>query len=198
MTDALPEVYLARHGETAWTISGQHTGRTELPLTERGERNAVNLGARLRGMTFSRVLVSPRLRARRTCELAGFAAVAEDVPDLAEWDYGAYEGRTTADIRQERPDWYLFRDGCPGGESLADVAARADRLIALLRASSDRSLLFGHGHIFRILAARWIGLPPGEAAHLLLSTGSLSVLSYEHRLSDPALRLWNDDRHVDL
>ena len=196
MAEALPEVYLARHGETAWSLSGQHTGRTEVPLTERGERNAVTLGARLRGMTFSRVLVSPRLRARRTCELAGFAAVAEDVPDLAEWDYGAYEGRKTVDIRKERPDWYLFRDGCPEGESVAEVGARADRVVTLLRASGARILLFGHGHFFRVLAARWIGLPPGDAAHLLLSTASLSVLSYEHNLDDPALRLWNDDRHV--
>jgi probable phosphoglycerate mutase len=198
MPEVLPEVYLARHGETAWSLSGQHTGRTEVLLTERGERNAVTLGARLQGMTFSRVLVSPRERARRTCELAGFAALAEVVPDLAEWDYGAYEGRTTVDIRRERPDWYLFRDGCPGGESVAEFGARADRVIALLRASGGRSLLFGHGHIFRVLAARWIGLPPGEAAHLMLATGSLSVLSYEHSLADPAVRLWNDDRHVDL
>jgi broad specificity phosphatase PhoE len=197
MAEALPEVYLARHGETAWTVSGQHTGRTEVPLTERGEQNAVNLGARLRGITFSGVLVSTRLRAHRTCELAGFASVAEVVPELAEWDYGAYEGRTTADIRKERPDWYLFRDGCPGGEAVADVGARADRVIALLRAAGGRCLLFGHGHFFRVLAARWVGLPPKDAAHLLLSTGSLSVLSYEHTVDDPALRLWNDDRHVE-
>jgi broad specificity phosphatase PhoE len=129
MSEALPEVYLARHGETAWTISGQHTGRTDLPLTDRGARNAAHLGERLRGLTFSRVLVSPLGRARRTCELAGFSAGAAVVPDLTEWDYGAYEGRRTADIRQERPGWYLFRDGCPGGESVADVGARADRVI---------------------------------------------------------------------
>jgi probable phosphoglycerate mutase len=190
MFEALPEVYLARHGETAWTVSGQHTGRTDLPLTDRGERNAVNLRDRLRGMTFSHMLVSPLARARRTCELAGFARSAEVVPDLTEWDYGAYEGRRTAEIRTERPGWYLFRDGCPGGES------GADRVIARLRAAGGRALLFGRGHFFRVLAARWVGLPPGNACHLLMSTASLSVLSYEHTLDDPAVRLWNDDRHV--
>jgi probable phosphoglycerate mutase len=196
MAEALPEVYLARHGETAWTVSGQHTGRTDLPLTERGERNAVALGGRLRGGTFPRVLVSPLGRARRTCELAGYLPGAEVLPDLTEWDYGSYEGRRTSDIRTERPGWYLFRDGCPEGESVSDVGARADRVIALLRAAGGDALLFGHGHFFRVLAARWIGLSPGDACHFLLSTASLSVLSYEHTLDDPAVRLWNDDRHV--
>jgi broad specificity phosphatase PhoE len=167
MPEALPDVYLARHGETAWTISGQHTGRTDLPLTDRGARNAANLGERLRGLTFSRVLVSPLGRARRTCELAGFSAGAAVVPDLTEWDYGAYEGRRTADIRQERPGWYLFRDGCPGGESVADVSARADRVITRLRKAGGHVLLFGHGHFFRVLAARWIGLSPEDACHKL-------------------------------
>jgi broad specificity phosphatase PhoE len=197
MSEALPEVYLARHGETAWTLSGQHTGRTDLALTPRGERNAASLGERLRGMKFSRVLVSPLARARRTCELAGYAAGSEVVPDLTEWDYGAYEGRRTAEIRKERPGWYLFRDGCPDGESLADVGARADRVIARLRSAGDHALLFGHGHFFRILAARWIGLPPEHAQHLLMSTASLSVLSYEHTLDDPAIRLWNDNQHAE-
>jgi probable phosphoglycerate mutase len=197
MTDTLPEIYLARHGETAWTVANRHTGRTDLPLTERGERNAVNLHDRLRGLTFSHVLVSPLARARRTCELAGFAAAAEVVPDLGEWDYGAYEGRRTAEILAERPGWYLFRDGCPGGESVADVGTRADRVIAGLRAAGGHTLLFGHGHFFRVLAARRIGLPPADACHLLMSTASLSVLSYEHTLDEPAVRLWNDDRHVE-
>ncbi len=197
MSEALPEVYLGRHGETDWTVSNRHTGRTDLPLTERGERNAANLRNRLRGLTFTRVLVSPLGRARRTCELAGFADVAEVVPDLTEWDYGAYEGRRTPEIRGERPGWYMFRDGCPEGESVTDVGARADRVIARLREAGGRTLLFGHGHFFRVLAARWIGLPPGEARHLLMNTASLSILTYEHTLDDPAVRLWNDDRHVE-
>jgi probable phosphoglycerate mutase len=197
MSEVLPEVYLARHGETAWTVANRHTGRTDLPLTERGERNATSLRDRLRRLTFTRVLVSPLGRSRRTCELAGFAAGAEVVPELAEWDYGAYEGRRTAEIRVERPGWYMFRDGCPGGESVADVGARADRIIARLRGAGGRTLLFGHGHFFRVLAARWIGLPPGDARHFLMSTSSLSVLSYEHTLDDPAVRLWNDVRHVE-
>jgi broad specificity phosphatase PhoE len=196
MSQPLPEVYLARHGETAWTISGQHTGRTDLPLTDRGERNAVNLADRLKAISFTGVLVSPLQRARRTCELAGFAAAAEVYPDLTEWDYGDYEGRTTADIRKERPSWYMFRDGCPGGESVAAVGARADQVVARLRNSGGHILLFGHAHFFRVLAARWIGLPPENACHLVLSTASVSILSYEHTVDDPAIRLWNDDRHV--
>jgi probable phosphoglycerate mutase len=196
MPESLPEVYLARHGETAWTITGQHTGRTDLPLTERGERNASSLAGRLRGLDFSLVLVSPLSRARRTCELAGFGPVAEVIPDLTEWDYGSYEGRRTSEIRAERPGWYLFRDGCPDGESVANVGARADRVVARVRPLGGRTLLFGHGHFFRVLAARWIGLPAEDACHLLMSTASLSILSYEHTMDDPAIRLWNDDRHV--
>ena len=134
MSESLPEVFLARHGETAWTISHQHTGRTDIPLTDRGERNARSLGHRLHGMSFDAVLVSPMQRAKRTCELAGFGPQAEVDPDLLEWDYGQYEGLTTAEIRKERPDWDLFRDGCPGGESVAEVGARADRVIARVRA----------------------------------------------------------------
>ena len=149
MNESLPEVYLARHGETAWSLSGRHTGRTDIPLTERGEDNARWLRGRLEGITFTEVLVSPLQRARRTCELAGFAAVAKVTPDLIEWDYGDYEGRLTSDIRRERPGWYLFRDGCPGGESLAEVGARADRVVARLRADGGRILLFGHGHFSR-------------------------------------------------
>ena len=156
MNEALPDVYLARHGETAWSLSGRHTGRTDIPLTERGEDNARRLRGRLAGITFTEVLVSPLQRARRTCDLAGFGAVATVFPDLVEWDYGDYEGRLTSDIRRERPGWYLFRDGCPGGESLAEVSARADRVITRLRADAGRILVFGHGHFFRILArAGW-------------------------------------------
>src|SRR5437588_4111641 len=158
MSQALPAIYLARHGETAWSVSGQHTGLTDIPLTERGERNARRLGERLRGLTFAHVLTSPLQRAKRTCELAGFGAAARTDPDLVEWNYGDYEGRKTADIRQERPDWYLFRDGCPGGESPADVGARADRVVARLRAMEGDVLLFSSGHFLRVLAARWCGL----------------------------------------
>lgn len=196
MNQPLPEVYLARHGETAWSLSGRHTGRTDLPLTRRGEDNARKLRGRLEGIEFTEVLVSPLQRARRTCELAGFGGVARPTPDLMEWDYGDYEGRLTSDIRLERPGWYLFRDGCPGGESLEMVGARADRMIARLRGDGGHILLFGHGHFSRILAARWIGLSAGDASHLMLSTASLSILSYEHTLDDPAILLWNDDHHL--
>jgi broad specificity phosphatase PhoE len=196
MNESLPEVYLARHGETAWSLTGQHTGRTDIPLTERGEDNARRLKGRLLGITFTEVLVSPLQRAMRTCELAGFSPVAQVTPGLMEWDYGSYEGRRTADIRRERPGWYLFRDGCPGGESLAEVGARADRMIARLRSDGGRILLFGHAHFFRILAARWLGLATADAKHFLLSTASLSIVGYEHTLDDPAIVLWNDDHHA--
>ena len=196
MNRSLPDVYLARHGETAWSLSGRHTGRTDIPLTERGEDNARKLRGRLEGITFTEVLVSPLQRARRTCELAGFAAGAQVDSDLFEWDYGDYEGRLTSDIRRERPGWYLFRDGCPGGESLAAVSARADRVTARLRADAGRILVFGHGHFSRILAARWMDLTAENAKHFLLSTASLSILGYEHTENDPAIVLWNDDHHV--
>jgi broad specificity phosphatase PhoE len=193
---SLPEVYLARHGETAWTITGQHTGRTDIPLTVRGEQNALNLRQRLNCVTFAKVLMSPLSRARRTCELAGFGDTAEVDPELHEWDYGEYEGRRTVDIRQERPGWDLFRDGGPGGESVAAVGARADRVITRLRAIDGHVLVFSHGHFLRVLAARWLGLPAGEARLFVLSTAALSILGYEHNLEEPAIRLWNDDRHV--
>lgn len=196
MSEALPVVYLARHGETAWSLSGQHTGLTDLPLTERGERNARQLGERLKGLTFARVFTSPLQRARRTCELAGFGAVAEVERDLLEWNYGQYEGRRTAEIHQERPDWQLFRDGCPGGETPEQVGARADRVVARVRAVGQDVLLFSSGHFLRVLAARWLGLPPGAGSLLLLSTASLSALGYEHNLSQPVIRMWNDTRHV--
>jgi broad specificity phosphatase PhoE len=196
MSESLPRVYLARHGETAWTISHQHTGRTDIPLTARGEANARSLGERLRGETFELVFVSPLGRARRTCELAGFGAQARSEADLLEWDYGAYEGRTTAEIRAERPGWYLFRDGCPDGESVEAVGARADRVVARLKRARGRVILFGHSHFFRVLAARWLGLPAADARHFVLGTAALSVLGYEHTLDEPAILLWNDDRHA--
>jgi probable phosphoglycerate mutase len=196
MSESLPEVYLARHGETAWTISHQHTGRTDIPLTARGEANARSLGDRLKGETFELVFVSPLSRARRTCELAGFAARARFEADLLEWNYGAYEGRTTAEIRAERSGWDLFRDGCPGGESVEEVGARADRVVARLKHAGGRVILFGHGHFFRVLAARWVGLPPADARLFWLGTAALCVLGYEHTLDESVIRLWNDDRHA--
>jgi len=196
MSDELPEIYLARHGETAWTLSHQHTGKSDIPLTERGESNARNLGERLRGVLFERVMTSPLERARRTCELAGFRAAAALEPDLAEWDYGEYDGLTTAEIRRKNPHWSLFDQGCPGGESVAEVGFRADRLIEKLRATAGRQLLFGHGHFFRVLSARWLGLPPSDGRLFYLSTASLSIQGYEHSIKEPTIRLWNDDRHV--
>jgi len=196
MSEPLPEIYLARHGETAWTISHQHTGRSDISLTERGERNARSLGERLRGMAFAKVMVSPLERARQTALLAGYGDVGEVDPDLMEWDYGRYDGLTTVEIRKEKPHWSLFRDGCPGGESVQAVGARADRVVAKLWTIDGRVLLFGHGHFFRVLAARWLGLPPADARLFFLSTASLSVLGYEHSRDEPAIRLWNDVRHV--
>ena len=196
MSDKLPTIYLARHGETEWSLSGQHTGRTDIPLTARGERNARSLGERLAGSHFAKVLTSPLQRAKRTCELAGFGAQAEVDADLVEWDYGEYEGKRSADIRKERPDWFLFRDGCPGGETIAAIGARADRVIARLRGFAADVLLFSHGHFLRVLGARWLGEPVSEGRHYLLTTASLSILGYEHNLDQPVLRLWNDDRHV--
>lgn len=197
MSASLPIAYLARHGETEWSLSGQHTGHTDLPLTERGERNARSLSERLRGIHFFKVYTSPLQRARRTCELAGFGAEAEIDQDLMEWDYGEYEGRRTIDIHKERPDWQLFRDGCPGGESPEDVGKRADRVVNRVRSVEGNVLLFSSGHFLRVLAARWLGLDPSLGRCFLLSTASLSALSYEHNLSQPAIRLWDDDRHVE-
>lgn len=191
-----PVVYLARHGETAWTVTGQHTGRTDLPLTEGGERNARRLAERLNGVAFAKVLTSPLRRAVQTCELAGFGPVAETDPDLVEWDYGDYEGRRTVDILRERPDWQLFRDGCPDGESPQQVAARADRVVSRVRAVAGNVLLFSSGHFLRVLATRWIGIEPIHGRSLMLDTASLSALSYENTLSRPAIWLWNDTHHV--
>jgi len=191
-----PTVYLARHGETEWSLSGQHTGRTDLPLTARGEANARALGERLAGLSVAKVFTSPLQRAARTCELAGFGALAETMADLVEWDYGDYEGLRTADIHKTRPNWQLFRDGCPNGEMPYEIGARADRVIARLREVEGDALCFSSGHFLRVLAARWITQPPGHGAMLLLSTASLSALSYEHSLDEPAIRLWNDTTHV--
>ena len=197
MSESLPVVYLARHGETEWSLSGQHTGLTDLPLTERGERNARRLGERLKGMSFAEVFTSPLQRARRTCELAGFGDRAEIDPDLVEWNYGEYEGKRTEEIHAKRPDWQLFRDGCPGGESPQQIGARADRVIKRIRAIHGNVLIFSSGHILRVLTARWLGLEPVGGQYFLLSTASLSELGYEHNLSQPVIQLWNDTNHVE-
>ena len=192
MSSSFPAVYLARHGETAWSLSGQHTGLTDIPLTERGERNAIKLGDRLKGIKFDHVFMSPLQRARRTCELAGFGSVAKVDPDLVEWNYGIYEGRTTAEILKERPDWQLFRDGCPGGESVADIQARAERLLARIRPLEGNTLIFSSGHILRVLGACWLGLGAAGGRYFYLGTASLSTLSYEHNKSKPVIKLWNE------
>jgi probable phosphoglycerate mutase len=185
-------LYIVRHGETEWSLSGQHTGRTDLPLTARGEDEARALGPWLRHIQFARVLTSPLQRARRTCELAGLGPAAEIEPDLAEWAYGDYEGQLSRDIRKVRPGWSVFRDGCPNGEMPDQVAARAERLIARLRAVDGSVALFSHGQFSRVVAAQWIGLPVIESQHFALGTASLSILSF-----DPAhpevrvIELWN-------
>ena len=191
-----PSVYLARHGETAWSLTGQHTGLTDLPLTARGESNARRLGQRLAGLAFAKVFTSPLQRAASTCELAGFGAAAETDRDLVEWNYGQYEGLQTMEIHAQRPDWQLFRDGCPGGESPAQIGARADRVLSRLRAVEGDALIFSSGHFLRVLTARWLGLEPGAARFFMLNTASLSAIGYENNLSQPVIRLWNDTRHV--
>jgi probable phosphoglycerate mutase len=195
-TNTLPVIYLARHGETPWTISGQHTGVSDIPLNPQGEAQAVRLGERLQGLSFAAVLTSPLQRARRTSELAGFGSVAEVEPDLVEWNYGAYEGRRSADIHVEQPDWDLFRDGGPGGESPEEVGARADRVVRRVRAADGDVLLFSSGHFLRVFAARWLGLEPAAGRYFLLSTASLSAVGYEHDRSQPVIRLWDETSHL--
>jgi broad specificity phosphatase PhoE len=196
MSETLPIIYVARHGETAWSLSGQHTGLTDLPLTERGEHNALRLRERFKGLTFAKVFTSPSQRAMRTCELAGFGTLAEIDRDLLEWNYGEYEGRRSIDIHKERPDWQLFRDGCPGGESPSEVGTRADRAAKRVRAIDGDVLVFSSGHFLRVFAARWLGLDAAFGKYLLLSTASVSALGYEHNRSEPVIRLWDDTRHI--
>ncbi|MBV8953433.1 MAG: histidine phosphatase family protein [Solirubrobacterales bacterium] len=188
------EIVLVRHGETEWSASGKHTSRTDLPLTEAGRERATALGATLSPRSFSLVLVSPLRRARETCELAGLGERAEVCDDLREWDYGVYEGVTTAEIREHNPDWVLWRDGCPDGELPAQVSERADRMLERLRHSVDRAdgdaIVFAHGHILRVIGARWVGLPVAGGARLALSAGSVSVLGFERETE--VIRLWND------
>jgi len=196
MSESLPMVYLARHGGTAWSRTGQHTGLTDLPLTDAGEEEARQLGKRLAGQKFARVFTSPLQRASRTCALAGFGAVAEIDADLVEWNYGNYEGRRTAEIHAEAPDWQLFRDGCPGGESPAQIGARADRVLNRVRMVKGDVLIFSSGHFLRVLAARFLGLEPACGRLLTLNTASLSILGFENTESQPVIRLWNDTSHV--
>ncbi len=197
MSETLPIVYAARHGETAWTVSGQHTGLIDIPLTPTGERNARQLGERLKGMKFAKVFTSPLQRAARTCELAGFGSVAEIDPDLVEWNYGEYQGLRLDEILRNRPGWEIFRDGCPGGESPEQIGERADRVVQRVRAVAGDVLLFSSGHFLRVLATGWLGLRTIDAGkYLLLSTASLSAFGYEHELSQPVIRLWNDNHHV--
>ncbi len=188
------KLYLIRHGQTAWSLTGQHTGRTDLPLTMQGEDEVRTLAPRLAAIPFAQVLTSPLLRARQTCELAGaeLGAQAEIEPDLVEWNYGDYEGQRSVDIRQQRADWNIFRDGCPNGEMPAQVAARADRLIARLRTLAGNIALFSHGQFARVLAARWVGLQLIEAQHFSLSTASLSILGYDpHHPEVAVIAQWN-------
>jgi broad specificity phosphatase PhoE len=182
-------VFPIRHGETAWSLSGQHTGTTDIPLTDNGRRLAERMRPVLAKETFALVLVSPLQRARETCELAGFGKSAVVEPDLVEWNYGEYEGLTPKQIDEKAPGWLIFRDGCPGGEMPGQVGARVDRVIARARAVAGDVALFAHGHVLRVLAARWLGLSPGGGQHFLLNTGTLSMLGYYHDI--PAVRVWN-------
>ncbi|TPM28282.1 histidine phosphatase family protein [Mesorhizobium sp. B2-3-4] len=191
MSSAYPQIHLVRHGETAWSLSGQHTGRTDMPLTPAGEAAARGVAERLNGLSFPAVWSSPSQRAYNTSVLAGFGDRCVKMDDLQEWDYGAYEGRTTKEILAGRPGWNVFHDGCPQGETAADVGARADRIIAALRQANADVLIFSSAHFLRVLAARWLGLAPEGGALFVLDTASLSVLGYEHDLTEPVVRKWN-------
>jgi probable phosphoglycerate mutase len=193
----LPRLYLARHGDTEWTDSRRKTGRTDLPLNERGEQRARQIGERLQQFAFAQVFTSPLQRASRTCVLAGYGGVAESNADLVEWDYGRYEGKLTADIQQDRPDWELFRDGCPGGESPKDVADRADHFISRVLQADGDVLAFSSGHIIRMIAARWLGLPPAAGRFFYCRPASVGVLGFEHESKDePIIGLWNFVRQM--
>jgi probable phosphoglycerate mutase len=188
-------IWIVRHGQTEWSVAGKHTGRRDIPLTAEGEEQARKAGARLRPVSFAAVLASPLERARRTCELAGFGARAELVPDLMEWNYGDYEGRTAAEIRATRPDWHLFRDGCPGGEALQDVVVRADRVVARLRSATGNVLVFSHGHLLRVLATRWAGISPESGSRFGLAPASLSILGRDAS-GEALIDRWNDVSHL--
>lgn len=194
MSERRQRVWLVRHGETEWSGLGRHTGRTDVPLTERGQGEAGLLAARLGSQRFARVVTSPLRRAAETCRLAGFRDVAEVHDDLMEWDYGAYEGMTTREIRTERPGWSLWADGTPGGETAAEVGLRADRVVTEVREIDGDVALFAHGHVLRVLAARWLGLPPTHGRLLALGTTAISILGYEWEV--PAIINWNVDCHL--
>jgi broad specificity phosphatase PhoE len=183
------EVVLVRHGETEWSRAGKHTGRTDIPLTERGRQEAETVGLELRGRRFALVLTSPLARASETCRLAGLGELAEQRDELMEWDYGAYEGRETIDIRKERPGWTLWRDGVPEGETIAQIQARVDREIAELRSVAGDAAVFAHGHLLRVLAARWLGLEPAAGRLFALDPATISILGYERQT--PVVRMWN-------
>jgi len=187
------KVYLVRHGETEWSLSGQHTGVTDIPLTENGRAAARLLQPVLADESFALVLTSPLHRARETCELAGFGSRADVESDLTEWNYGEYEGLTPQQIRAKRPGWMIFRDGCPGGESPEQTGTRVDRVIVKARATEGNVALFAHGHVFRVLAARWIGLSARAGEHFLLDTATLNILGYYR--DTPALKIWNAPLH---
>ncbi|MDP3509856.1 MAG: histidine phosphatase family protein [Candidatus Melainabacteria bacterium] len=196
----LPLIYLARHGETAWSLTGQHTGLTDIALTENGEQQAIKLGTRLKGLKFANVFCSPLQRARRTGELAGFGAEIEVLDNLSEWHYGAYEGLTTNEILKTRPDFVPFRDGFPQGEAVEEIGARADLVVQRLKAETGSAmtniLIFSHGHMLRFVAARFLNLPSSDARIFNLATASISILGFDHNLTEPVIKLWNDDRHL--
>jgi len=192
--DAPPVLWLLRHGETSWTATGRHTGRTDIPLTPRGERQAMALGNRLGGRSFALVMTSPLARARETCRLSGYGDIAVTDPDMQEWDYGAHDGKTTAEIRTTAPSWAIWADGAPGGETPAEVGTRADRVIARALAAGGDVALFAHGHFLRIMAARWLGLPPSGGGSLALDTASVSVIGFERE--QRVIRHWNEICHL--
>ncbi|HZE97692.1 MAG TPA: histidine phosphatase family protein [Planctomycetota bacterium] len=196
MSEQSPLIGLARHGQTAWSLSGQHTGRTDIPLTPAGEQAAAKLGGRLRSLGITTVFTSPLQRAKKTCEICGFGAIAAVIDDLQEWNYGEYEGLRSAEIRARRSDWRIFRDGCPGGEHLEDVVVRADRVVALLKSVRGNAVVFSHGHFLRVLMARWVGIAPDTGAHFSLDPASLSFLSIDPHSGDPVVERWNDVAHL--
>lgn len=197
MNDRPAQVFLARHGQTEWSLVGRHTGRKDIPLTAHGEEEARKLGARLKSRPFAAVFCSPLQRAKRTCDLGGYGGAALLLPDLMEWDYGDYEGRRAAEIREIRPDWRLFRDGCPGGESPKDVAARVDRVLPQLQAAAGDVIVFAHGHLLRMLMAGWMKMPAEAASRYSLDPASLSILSRDVHTGDPLVERWNDISHLE-